>query len=412
MNYYDLPGAKWPNVDVVGEYFREAQIMAVLGGKPKKDQSLSVDAVALLVPEPDNPHDANAISVRIDGHIVGYLAREEAKTWRPIFHRIAASGATARTAANIYAYMRPEWEDGRLTKPKLHANVRVALPELDKALPLNVAALSGTAILPWGNALQVTGEDDHLSHLFEYVPPSGEGLVVLTMHSASRTLKNGTVKMAAEVRLDGERVGQMTPASSQHFLPSIRHVEDMGKQLGVWARIKGSGLAVELAVQGARASELPDEWLRELPELPALVTKAPFYDVPDAFTESSKTPPHKPAVERTRPPIEQGAPGLATDSRHQQGVKIGKSVVVLTDKQRQHSPTTYRVAGVSVILIGVIVGVILAGVPGVGPILLVAAVVLGICGNVGQRRIAKALEFEQSSDSGASGESQLGTNED
>lgn len=398
MNYYDLPGAKWPNVDVVGEYFREAQILAVLGRKPKKEESLSVDAVALLVPEPDNPHDANAISVRIDGHVVGYLDRQEAKMWRPVFHRISASGAIARTPANIYAYMRPEWENGRMTKPKLHANVRVALPETGKALPLNARALDGVSILPWGNALQVTGEEDHLSHLFEYVPPSGEGMVVLTMHTAERTLKNGTVKTTAEVRLDGDRVGQMTPASSQHFLPSIRHAEDMGKQLGVWARLKGSGLAVELVVQGARASELADDWLRTMPELPALVAEAPFYDVPAAYTEATKSakPRPKSAPEPT-PVIEPATEVAAAEIPHDQSteIRVGKKSVTLTDKQRQHSPTTFRVAGIAFIVLGVVVGAVLSNIPGVGPILFVACVGFGIYGNIQQRRIAKALEIGQ-----------------
>jgi hypothetical protein len=39
--------------------------------------------VAVLVPEPTNPHDANAISVQIDGHLIGYLSRATAQEYLP-----------------------------------------------------------------------------------------------------------------------------------------------------------------------------------------------------------------------------------------------------------------------------------------------------------------------------------------
>jgi hypothetical protein len=45
------------------------------------DEEVRLDKVALLVPEPDNPHDPNAIAVRIDGELVGYLSREENRRW-------------------------------------------------------------------------------------------------------------------------------------------------------------------------------------------------------------------------------------------------------------------------------------------------------------------------------------------
>ena len=45
------------------------------------DEVVRVEKVALLVPEPDNPHDPNAIAVTIDGQLVGYLSRDENKRW-------------------------------------------------------------------------------------------------------------------------------------------------------------------------------------------------------------------------------------------------------------------------------------------------------------------------------------------
>jgi hypothetical protein len=48
------------------------------------DEELRVEKVAILRPEPDNPHDPDAIAVDIDGRLVGYLAREENKRWKDV----------------------------------------------------------------------------------------------------------------------------------------------------------------------------------------------------------------------------------------------------------------------------------------------------------------------------------------
>lgn len=158
------------------------------------------------------------------------------------------------------------------------------MPEPHQIFPLNNHSQANVAVLPWGGALQVTGEDSHFSHLFNYLPKDGEGLVILTMHRFIQTLKNGTEKPLVEVRLDGERVGQLTSATSNHYLPTIAHAADIGKDLGIWAKIKGSGLAAELVIQGARAMELNDEWLNMMPTFPPLMPEASAYNVPPAFT--------------------------------------------------------------------------------------------------------------------------------
>lgn len=45
---------------------------------------LSRGAVLDLVPDPDNPHDPNAVEVRLGGHMVGYVQKMEAKRVSPI----------------------------------------------------------------------------------------------------------------------------------------------------------------------------------------------------------------------------------------------------------------------------------------------------------------------------------------
>jgi hypothetical protein len=66
------PGGE--DLEVVGEASYQDALWSLCGGSP--GDRIRYDIVAVLIPEPENPHDANAISVRIDGGRVGYLPRQ------------------------------------------------------------------------------------------------------------------------------------------------------------------------------------------------------------------------------------------------------------------------------------------------------------------------------------------------
>lgn len=63
-------------LEVVGESFYQPIIWQCVGGDEASPVRCSIEAV--LVHEPTNPHDANAIQVLIGGGLVGYLSREDA----------------------------------------------------------------------------------------------------------------------------------------------------------------------------------------------------------------------------------------------------------------------------------------------------------------------------------------------
>ncbi|GAA2945370.1 hypothetical protein GCM10010525_06280 [Glutamicibacter bergerei] len=395
MVEYSLPTGTSHDVDLVGEFYRRDRILKIIGGAPTDDEPKRASLLVALVPEPDNPHSprGDAISARVGGFVIGYLSSSDARKWSPVIHRITASGATAVTQGNVFAYKREKWAGNGSYKTEVELNVRVGLPEPEMILPLNTESLSTVAVLPWGSALQVTKEEDHFDHLFEYVPEGGEGMVVLTMHLHENVLKNGTVKELVEVRLDGERVGQLTPTTSQHYLATVRHAKDMEKELGVWAKLKGSGVAAELVIQGARAVDLPDQWLREMPTLPVFTAEADSYEIPGAYIADEKK------SSKTKTKTQQKPRTASTNNfgGNETLYQVGKKQVTISDKQRQHAPGVYRGAGVAFIVIAVIIGLALAAIPGVGPILSIGAIVLGVMGNLGQRRIAKALEIERGS---------------
>jgi hypothetical protein len=67
------------DLEVVGESNYQDALWRVVGGRTT--QRVRVETQAMPVREPDNPHDANAISVRIEGSTVGYLCRDDARKY-------------------------------------------------------------------------------------------------------------------------------------------------------------------------------------------------------------------------------------------------------------------------------------------------------------------------------------------
>jgi hypothetical protein len=71
------------NLEVVGEASYQDNLWRVVGGRSSPDDRVRVDLYAVLVAEPDNPYDANAVSVWVQGLKVGYLSRDDARRYRP-----------------------------------------------------------------------------------------------------------------------------------------------------------------------------------------------------------------------------------------------------------------------------------------------------------------------------------------
>ena len=86
--------------------------------KPKTTPHLKV--TARLVLEDDNPHDAQAVKVILDGHHVGYLSRADARRYR----------AMRTPPAEVPALIVGGWDRG--DRNVGHYGVRLAL-RLDNA---------------------------------------------------------------------------------------------------------------------------------------------------------------------------------------------------------------------------------------------------------------------------------------
>lgn len=401
MAEYRLPGSRtWANVDAVGTYYHQDAIIKAIGGKPKVGQDVEVMVDVELVPEPDNPHGSHAVSVRAKGRVIAYMSKDDDAGYWNDLGRIVASGHKVVTTARIWASTQRPW-DGR-GPSKFETRVTLVLPEPHMLTPINNAPARKYSTLPWGSGLQVIKEEDHFDVLFNYVPPAGVGLLLVTLHKGLRQLKNGTEKPFIEVRLDGERVGEMSGVTSAHFLPVVEHMESIGKTPVAWAVIKGSALAAQLTLQAAKSTEIPDEWLNgPATFVPQFVPHAESYVVPHAY-QGERTPPTasaRPAASARQPApaAPQAFLGTAGASATNGNGKKPKAGTVITDEHRKHSPRLHRMAGISMIVIAVLLGSLLAAIPVIGPILLIAALWAGIYGNIVRRRIAKTLETEANS---------------
>lgn len=77
------------DLEVVGESQCQEHLRAICGGASAAKVRHKV--IAVLVPEPDNAYDSNAISVQIDGGLVGYLPRDVAAEYLPGLNRLMAA---------------------------------------------------------------------------------------------------------------------------------------------------------------------------------------------------------------------------------------------------------------------------------------------------------------------------------
>jgi hypothetical protein len=99
-------------LEVVGEGYRQEALERISGGRTE-DGALHVEQTAVLVPDPANPYDPNAVAVVVEGFHVGYLTRTEAESWQPVLAWAKARGfLVAAEAALIGGWDRGHGDRG------------------------------------------------------------------------------------------------------------------------------------------------------------------------------------------------------------------------------------------------------------------------------------------------------------
>jgi len=119
----DIQGPGAFAIDVVGVSRRQAALAAVVERHGRGGRTATVDAALVL--EDSNPHDANAVRVEIDGELIGYLSRDNARRYRADLAAVGQPQAVVRCKARIVGgFETPSGE-------RAHFGVRLDLPPLD-----------------------------------------------------------------------------------------------------------------------------------------------------------------------------------------------------------------------------------------------------------------------------------------
>jgi hypothetical protein len=208
-------------VTVVGEsHYQPALRRAARGASAGTDPVQHLPALATLVPEPDNSYDPYAVRVDVvtggRSETVGYLSRSTARTYQRPLLALCDQGSIGTCPARITG-----GGAGRSYGIYLH----LAGPE---ALLLE-NLVGDTDLVEPVRQVTVTREEDHQETLARY-HKIGSPRTLLVAGLASSTVSRGKHKgaYAVEVRLGGERVGELTAAMSSRYQSLVVDAEAKG----------------------------------------------------------------------------------------------------------------------------------------------------------------------------------------
>lgn len=98
------------SMNVVGESFFQDNLASICG--PKDREGVRLELVAELHREPENPHDPNAVAVRIKGLTVGYLTRHKAALLTRRMEAAGEPGPVQAAALIVGGWREIEGDDG------------------------------------------------------------------------------------------------------------------------------------------------------------------------------------------------------------------------------------------------------------------------------------------------------------
>lgn len=150
-----------------------------------------------LVPEPQNKHDRNAVAVVCRGIPVGYLPRADASRYAARIGELAGRGLALHVRARVWLGRRPYGTTPPATTRPGRTQVRLALPEAHLLGPVNAPPTEPYAILPYGSAIQVNGEENHREAIAPFLARDGDCWVIATLHRSER---DGTRAVRASPR--------------------------------------------------------------------------------------------------------------------------------------------------------------------------------------------------------------------
>jgi hypothetical protein len=210
-------------VTVVGEsHYQPALRRAAHGVCAGTDFGQHLPVVATLVPEPDNPHDPYAVRVDVvtggRAETVGYLPRYTARTYQRPLLALRDHGSIGTCP-------------GRITGGGAGRSYGIYLHLAEPEALLFENLVGDIHLFEPARRVTVTREENHQDTLARYHRIGLLGTLVVA-ELASSTVSRGKHKgaYAVEVRLDGERVGELTAAMSSRYQGMVVDTEKKGSQ--------------------------------------------------------------------------------------------------------------------------------------------------------------------------------------
>ncbi len=217
-----------------------------------------------LIPEVSENQDYSPLSIRWNGELLGHLPEDLAQDYQQIL-RLSASRCVATSFAKIS-------EDGE--------ELTVSLRSPGLLLPLNNPPRDPYALLPATTSLTLT-HNEGLEHILaDYLPPEGTGLLLVTLHNVE--VLNERNRQAVEVRLDGQRIGELPASENKNFKGTISYFAGLGMLTTATAQISGSETSPLLRVTTTPAKRLTTSLLRPPSDHP-LPTLVPFAENPQDY---------------------------------------------------------------------------------------------------------------------------------
>ncbi len=244
----------YPSQEVAGESHYLAQLRKVtrsLGSG--REGEVMTDAV--LVPDPRNRFDANAVQVLIDGQQVGNLPREDAAAYAPVLQPLLDRSKALQVPCRLW------W--GSDYDGQFMASVSLDLPPAALLFPVNSQPAGASLPLPGGSKFQVTREEEHMDVLGHLLAGKQEVLFIATLHPLEKTGAKSS-RTVLEVRADDRRIGELSPTTSKGLLPVIQRAGQLGVATYTFATVRGNALTAEAVVWVSRGNDIPDSWLKEL----------------------------------------------------------------------------------------------------------------------------------------------------
>lgn len=254
-----------------------------------------------LVPEPDNPNSASrhAISVRFHDRVIGYFSEHDAERYWNELAIIRVNGLYPTTKARLLTR-----GDVFGSHPEVDLAIAMRVPGL--VIPANEPPLESWALLPWGDAIQVTNESAHIDQLRPYLVNCTDSLLLVSLHAVAEGSQP-----QVEVRLDGTRVGELTNASSSQLIPALDHLAQSGLAAMCHAQLTGSQFGAQLTLYVARGYEMGAEVRNPQISPLGMLRERTSLGTPNAWQGDTTTPlPVPPAPNQNPPtmPFTQSAP--------------------------------------------------------------------------------------------------------